>query len=77
MRTALRSRAERARGLIRSSASLGATGLATARNLGVAYSDRNSADIRPMGTATTMAMPEISRVPANSGTEPNAPEEPT
>ncbi len=30
-----------------------------------------------MGTATNMAMAEISSVPANSGTAPKAPEEPT
>ena len=35
------------------------------------------ADIRPIGAATSMAMNEISRVPANSGTAPNAPLEPT
>ena len=32
---------------------------------------------RPMGAATVIAMNEMSRVPANSGMAPNAPEEPT
>ena len=35
------------------------------------------ADIRPTGTATTMAMAEIISVPAKTGTAPKAPEEPT
>ena len=35
------------------------------------------ADIKPIGTATTIAMKEISRVPVNRGTAPKAPEEPT
>jgi hypothetical protein len=30
-----------------------------------------------MGTATTMAIKEMSEVPANSGTAPKAPDEPT
>src|SRR5436309_2474337 len=32
------------------------------------------AESRPIGTATTIAMPVIRSVPANSGTAPNAPE---
>ncbi len=35
------------------------------------------ADIRPTGTATSIASPEINSVPVNSGTAPNAPEAPT
>ena len=34
------------------------------------------ADINPMGTATAMAMAEMSSVPVNRGTAPNAPEAP-
>ena len=34
-------------------------------------------DINPMGTATHMAIPEISMVPAKTGMAPNAPDEPT
>src|SRR6056297_1876369 len=35
------------------------------------------ADISPIGPATSMAIKEISRVPANSGIAPKAPEAPT
>jgi hypothetical protein len=51
--------------------------LATARSRADAYSERNTADISPMGTATLSAMAEINAVPANSGTAPNEPEAPT
>jgi hypothetical protein len=34
-------------------------------------------DISPTGTATSIAIPEINSVPANSGTAPNAPDDPT
>ena len=52
------------------------SGLAAERNRRSAYSERKIADIRPMGTATSMAMPDIRSVPTNTGTDPNAPEEP-
>jgi hypothetical protein len=35
------------------------------------------ADIKPKGTATSIAMPEIIAVPAKTGIAPKAPEEPT
>ena len=35
------------------------------------------ADIRPTGTATSMAMKEMSSVPTNSGMAPKAPDAPT
>ena len=46
-------------------------GLATARNFLFAYSDKYIADIRPTGTATHMAIPEINNVPANTGMAPS------
>ena len=58
-------------------ASNSSRGLATARKRGLEYSARKMADIKPMGTATNIAMTETSMVPVSKGTTPKAPDEPT
>ena len=52
-------------------------GLAAVLNVRLAYSDMYMADISPMGTATVMAIPDISSVPTSTGTAPKAPDDPT